>query len=34
MCNMERIGITASEEKTFENVVDGRRDDGCLPIEP
>ena len=31
MWNMERIGFTASEEKSFEN-VDGRTRDGCLPI--
>ena len=28
MWNMERIGFTASEEKSFENVDDGRRMDG------
>ena len=27
MCNMERIGLTVSEEMSFEN-VDGRTDDG------
>ena len=27
MCNMERIGLTVSEETSFEN-VDGRTDDG------
>ena len=27
VCNMERIGLTASEEKSFEN-VDGRRTNG------
>ena len=36
MGNMERIGFTASEEKSFENVDgrtdDGRPDDDCLPI--
>ena len=33
MCNMKRIGFTASEEKLFENVDDGRRtDDGYLYI--
>ena len=33
VCNMERIGLTASEEMSFEN-VDGRRrtDDGYLCI--
>ena len=31
MCNMERIGLTVSEEMSFEN-VDGRTDDGCLYI--
>ena len=34
MWNMERIGFTASEEKSFENVDDGRKDgrmtDACL----
>ena len=29
---MERIGLTASEEMSFEN-VDGRTDDGCrIPV--
>ena len=27
MCNMERIGLTVSEEMSFEN-IDGRMDDG------
>ena len=31
MCNMERIGLTVSEEMSFEN-VDGRTDDGYLYI--
>ena len=34
MWNMERIGFTASEEKSFENVdgrrMDGRPTDACL----
>ena len=30
MWNMERIGFTASEEKSFENVYDGRRTDGQI----
>ena len=29
MWNMERIGFTASEEKSFEN-IDGRTTDACL----
>ena len=29
MCNMERIGLTASEEMSFEN-VDGRTTDACI----
>ena len=32
MWNMKRIGLTASEEKSFENVDDGRTDDGHLYI--
>ena len=36
LCNMERIGLTASEEMSFENVdgrtTDGRTDAGCLYI--
>ena len=32
MSNMARIGFMASEEMSFENVDDGRTDDGCLPI--
>ena len=30
MCNMKRIGFMVSEEKLFENVDDGRTDDGYL----
>ena len=33
MCNMERIGLTVSEEMSFENVdenVDGRTPDACI----
>ena len=30
MCIMERIGLTVSEEMSFEN-VDGRRTDGRTP---
>ena len=34
MWNMERIGFTATEEKSFENVdgqtIDGRTTDACL----
>ena len=30
MCNMERIGLTVSEEMSFEN-VDGRTTDGRMP---
>ena len=33
MCNMERIGLTASEEMSFENVdgrTDGRTADACI----
>ena len=30
MWNMERISFTASEEKSFENVDDGRTTDACL----
>ena len=30
MCNMEKIGLTVSEEMSFEN-VDGRTDDGRTP---
>ena len=30
MCNMERIGLTASEKMSFEN-VNGRRTDGRTP---
>ena len=29
MCNMERIGIIASEEMSFEN-VDGRTTNACI----
>ena len=29
MCNMERIGLTVSEEMSFEN-VDGRTQDACI----
>ena len=32
MWNMERIGFTVSEEKSFENVDGQTTDDGCLPI--
>ena len=32
MCNMEILGLTASEEKSFEN-VGGRSDDGLrMPV--
>ena len=35
MCNMERIGLTVSEEMSFENVdgrtTDGRTTDGLTP---
>ena len=31
VCNMERIGLTTSEEMSFET-VDGRTDAGCLYI--
>ena len=27
---MKRIGLTASEEKSFENVHDGRTPDACI----
>ena len=33
MCNMERIGLTVSEEMSFENVdgrTDGRTPDACI----
>ena len=30
MWNMERIGFTASEEKSFENVDNGGMTDACL----
>ena len=30
MCNMKRIGFTASEEKSFENVDDGRTTDTSI----
>ena len=31
MWNMVRIGFTASEDTSFENVDDGRRTDGRMP---
>ena len=34
MWNMERIGFTASEEKSFENVDDRQRTDYKLTYEP
>ena len=32
MWNMERIGLTASEEMSFENVDGQRTDDGRTPV--